>query len=515
VNRKPFLHRLWRDISIITLATAISRIFGLLRDVIIANRFGAGVVYDAFLIAYFFPYFLRRLLAEGALSAAFIPVFAELLATMGKEEANKFANNLLTLLLLLFPFLIAGGMILAPQYVPLLASGFDRQELGLAISLSRFLFPYIGLMGISAIVMGILNGYRRFFLPAFGPVLFNIGVIIGAAWIAPRLVSPIHGLALGVIIGGIGQLVIQIPLLHRLNFRFRPTLLPFHPGIKRVRKLMMPAIIGLAAIQINILVDNRLASYLEPGAISSLQFAMRLFQLPLGLFAVSISTAIFPRLSTFLARKEYDKFAGILTTGIGLTIFVLLPAMAGLYAIGGNLIRLLFEHGRFTPADTTRTVNILYFYLIGLVSYGLVFLFTRVFYALDKPRIPVIASSVAVIVNILFNYLLIGPMQASGLALATALSGLANMGILIFFLLRPRRDQGEIKIDHQLQRHTLHIIIGSILTFLLTRISVQLIALYTTSEIVLVFIPLLIGLGSYFLYARYSKIYREFFSYVR
>lgn len=509
------MKRLWQDISFIALATSISRIFGLLRDVIIANRFGAGVLYDAFLIAYFFPHFLRRLLAEGALSAAFIPVFAELLVTMGKEEAGKFANNLLTILLLFFPFLIAGGILLAPQYVPLLASGFTKQELGLAVSLSRFIFPYIGLIGIASILMGILNGYQRFFLPALAPVLFNLGVISGAVWIAPRLASPVHGLALGVIIGGIGQLVIQIPLLYRLKFRFRPRLLPLHPGIKKVRRLMIPAIIGLAVIQINILVDNRLASYLAPGAISSLQFAMRLFQLPLSLVAVSISTAIFPRLSTFLARKEYDKFAGILAIGTGLTIFVLLPAMAGLYALGGNIIRLLFEHGRFTPADTARTVNILYFYLIGLASYGLVFLFTRAFYALGKPRIPLIASSIAVVVNIVFNYLLIGAMQASGLALATALSGLVNMGILAFFLLQPQRDGTELKINRRLRRNIIHIMIGAVLTFLFTHIAVQLIAIYTTSEIVLVFGPLLIGLGSYLLYAWRSGIYREFFSGMR
>ncbi|HBR10069.1 TPA: murein biosynthesis integral membrane protein MurJ [Candidatus Acetothermia bacterium] len=505
------MKRLWQNISLIVLATSISRIFGLLRDVIIANRFGAGVLYDAFLIAYFFPHFLRRLLAEGALSAAFIPVFAELLVIMGKEEAGKFANNVLTILLLLFPFLIAGGILFAPQYVPLLASGFARQELGLAISLSRFIFPYIGLMGIAAILTGILHGYQRFFFPALAPVLFNLGVISGAVWIAPRLASPIHGLALGVIIGGIGQLVIQIPALYRLGFRFRPMILPFHPGIKKVRRLMMPAVIGLAVMQINILVDNRLASYLAPGAISSLQFAMRLFQLPLGLFAVSISTAIFPHLSTFLARKEYDKFTAILTTGIGLTVFVLLPAMAGLYALGGNIIRLLFEHGRFTPTDTVRTVNVLYFYLIGLASYGLVFLFTRAFYALGKPRIPLIASSIAVIVNIVFNYLLIGAMQASGLALATALSGLVNMGILAFFLLQPKSDKTEIKIDHHLRRNIIHTIIGSALTFLLTHVAAQLIAIYTTSEIVLVFGPLLIGLSSYLLYAWRSGIYREFF----
>jgi len=216
----------------------------------------------------------------------------------------------------------------------------------------------------------------------------------------------------------------------RSGFQFRFALRPLHPGVRRMGRLMAPAVIGLAVTQINLLVDNKLASYLGTGAISSLQYAMRLFQLPLGVFAVSIATALLPRLASSAARGEEGLFSGQLRQGVEGGMLVLLPAMVGLFALGQEIITLLFQHGSFSPQDTARTAHILYFYIIGILPYGLVYTFTRAFYALGRTSVPLIASAGAVAANIAFDLLLVGPLWARGLALATAISGIVNAAIL-------------------------------------------------------------------------------------
>lgn len=429
------MKRLFRNVMLMALATGISRIFGLLRDVTIANRFGTSEVYDAFLIAFFLPVFLRKLLAEGALSTAFIPVYTESIIT--DDEADRFASNVLSLLLILFPLVVALGILLAPYYLPFLASGFPPEKLDLSIRLARILFPFIAFVGFAAVFMGILNAHHRFFAASLSPIMFNLGMIGGALFLSPRFaVEPIYGLALGALIGGAGQILLQIPSLRRVKFRFRFTLLPLHPGIRTMGRLILPALFGLAVMQLNLLVDNKIASHLPTGAISSLQYAMRLFQLPLGVFAVSIATALLPCFSTSLADQKRERFSAYLADGVSASAFILLPAMAGLYAIGPGLIRLIFEHGSFTPDDTLRTANILYFYLVGILPYGLISIFTRAFYALGRTRVPLLASACAVVANITFNLLLVGPMQEGGLALATSIAGIVNAAILALFLWR-------------------------------------------------------------------------------
>jgi putative peptidoglycan lipid II flippase len=490
------MRRLFRDVLLMALATGISRVFGLFRDVTIADRFGASGAYDAFLVAFFLPVFLRQLLAEGALSTAFIPVYTEALVT--DDEAERFVNNVLSLLVILFPIVVALGILLAPYYLPFLASGFSPEKLALSIRLSRILFPFIALVGFAAVFMGILNAHHRFFVASLAPVLFNLGMIAGALLLAPRFsVEPIYGLALGALLGGAGQLLFQIPALRRVGFRFRFTLWPLHPGIRRMGRLMVPALFGLAVTQLNLLVDNKLASYLGDGGIASLQYAMRLFQLPLGVFAVSIATALLPRFSASLAAGERDRFSTQLADGISASAFVLLPAMAGLYAIGPNLIRLLFEHGSFSAADTLRTANALSFYLVGVLPYGFVYIFTRAFYAMGRTRIPLVASSCAVLTNIAFDLLLVGPMREGGLALSTSIAGIVNTIVLAFFLWRefpPKREEfvrwGKI-------------VLGTGFVF---------IAAFATRRAVggiwmPVFLPILAGVVCYLIYARVSGLW--------
>ncbi len=426
------MKRLARDVLLLAFATGISRVFGLFRDMTIADKFGASAAYDAFLIAFFLPHFLRQLLAEGALSTAFIPAYTD--ALVNDREANRLASNVLSLLVIIFPPVVAAGVFLAPYYLPFLASGFPSEKLRLSIHLAQILFPFIALVGFAAVFMGILNAHHRFLAAATAPVMFNLGMIAGALLISPRFAIPITGLAIGALIGGAGQLLFQVPAVVKSGFRFRFTLFPLHPGVLRMGWVMAPAVIGLAVTQLNLLVDNKLASYLGTGAISSLQYAMRLFQLPLGMFAVSIATALLPRFSRAVARADESLLRDQLRTGIEASALVLLPAMVGLYALGRPIIALLFQHGNFTATDTARTAQVLYCYLIGILPYGLVYTFTRAFYALGRTSYPLIASAGAVAANIVFDLLLVGPLGARGLALATSVSGITNATILFFAL---------------------------------------------------------------------------------
>ncbi len=492
------MNRLARDVALMALATGISRVFGLFRDVTIADRFGASGVYDAFLVAFFLPHFLRQLLAEGALSTAFVPVFTK--ALVSDKEADRFASNLLSLLLVLFPFVVACGVLLAPAYLPFLASGFPPEKLALAIRLAQVVFPFIALVGFAAVFMGILNAHHRFFAASFAPVLFNLGMIVGAILLSTRFsVHPIYGLAMGVLLGGAGQLLVQIPSLRRVGFRFRFTLLPLHPGIRQMGRLMAPAIIALAVTQINLLVDNKIASHLGDGGISSLQYAMRLFQLPLGVFAVSIATALLPRFSAALAREEHRRFSAQLADGISASAFILLPAMVGLYAIGTDIIRLLFEHGRFTASDTLRTAHALSFYAIGILPYGLVYLFTRAYYALGRTGVPLVASCCAVGANVAFDLLLVGTMRESGLALATSIAGCVSAAILLLFLWQ------RVRPDGALLMRFLKIALGCGLVFLVAWAVRRSIA--KEAQALSVFLPVLAGIACYVVYSRMSGLW--------
>lgn len=493
-----------KDVLIIAGATALSRIFGLVRDVVIADRFGAGAAYDAYIVAFFVPHVLRRLLAEGALSTAFIPIFTGFLTQRGKEAADRFASDTLNLALIFFPILIALGIWLAPYYVPFLADGFTPEKMNLAISLTRITFPFIGLVGIAALFMGVLNGHKHFFAPAFAPVLFNLGVICGALFIASLFTKPIYGLAVGVLVGGMGQLLIQVPFLRgRMRYQQRLFLTkarnrlssnPSREGVKELAKAMLPAVLGLAGAQINIMVDNKLASHLGDGSISALQYAIRLFQLPLGVFAISISSAVLPRLSHHAALGDKEELINTLRRGIKLCTFVILPAMAGLYVVGKPVIQLLFEHGSFQYQDTLRTLYALNHYLIGMVGYGLVYILIKAFYALHDTRTPVIIGAAAVGVNIIMDYALIVTMREGGLALATSLAGLFNMTLLLIFL----QKRLKVALISPIAKELVKMVFGASLMGVSTYLLYSWLTSVFGNELLLAGLPIVFGIILYF-----------------
>ncbi len=424
-----------RDVLMMAVATGVSRVLGLVRDASIANSFGATATYDAFLIAFYVPQLLRQLLAEGALSTAFVPIYAGL--REAGDDADRFASNVLSILLVLFPVVCAAGILFAPAYVPFLASGFPPDKLSLTVSLSRWLFPSIALVGFGAVFMGILNARHRFFAASFSPVWFNIGVILGALVAAPHWPGlPIFGLAAGALAGAAGQSLSQLPSLRRARFRFSFTLWPLHPDVLVLAKRMLPAVVVLAMADINLLVDNKFASYLPDGNIASLQYAMRLFQLPLGIFAVSIGTALLPRLAVADARSDPRRFRRYLGDGLAATALILVPAAVGLILIGDSVIRLLFERGSFAAADTARTYAVLVSYSFGLLAYGWDYLGVRACYALGRTTLPIVGAVASMATNAALDAVLVGPLGAPGLALASAVAGAVDAAILLLFLRR-------------------------------------------------------------------------------
>ena len=472
-----------QDAVWIASATVLSRILGLVREVVVADQFGASGAYDAYLIAFFIPHFLRRLLAEGALSNAFIPLYKEQLE-QGRSKADHFASTVLSAALLVFPFIVILGELFAPFLVPLLADGFDAAQQTLAVELSRLTFPFIMLVGLAAIVMGILNSHGQFFGPALAPVMLNVGIIVSVLVFRGLEAT---SLAIGVLLGGSAQLLMQLPLL-KGKFKFRWNLNWKDEHLRQMLKLVLPGILGLAVVQINVLVDNKLASHLEEGSISALQFAIRLFQLPLGVFAVAISTAIFPRLSG-IAKNALPP----LRQGVLLCALILIPASVGLWILAEDLIRLLFEHGAFTPDDTARTLHALQFYVIGLVPYGLVTVLTRAFYSLKDGKSPVIISATAVAVNVIFALLLVGSMGVGGLALSTSIAGWAQLALTWIQLSRSLKGSLIQGIGKPLTKS----LFATALMGAAVALSLSLTSQWTGNEIIVVSVPTLLGLMVY------------------
>jgi putative peptidoglycan lipid II flippase len=436
--------KLIKSVGKVGIAVMISRVLGLIRDQVFAGCFGTGWLNDAYFMAFRIPNLLRDLFAEGALSSAFVTVFARKKAEDGDEGAWRLARIVMTLQTLFVGGLTIIGICLAPQLVHLMAPDFEKitGKTELTIMLVRILFPFILFVGMAALSMGVLNTYGRFGLPASASSFFNLGSIIvgvGLAWIF----DPHFGqkgiicMAIGTLAGGIIQWFVMVPSLKGLGYRFFPDFSFKDPAVIEIIKLIGPAIIGVSAIQINVMINSIFASGFE-GGVAKLQFAFRLIQLPIGLFGVSISTATLPSLAVDASNFNRDAFRKRIEQALRLNTTLCLPAACGLAALSVPIIGLLFQRGKFDLSDTMSTARILIAYSIGLVGYSSIKILSPAFYALNRVVTPMYASFGTIIVTYLLNWFFIhqtklGP---SGLALTTSITALFGCGVLLAVLSR-------------------------------------------------------------------------------
>ncbi len=434
--------RIARSAGAVSIAVMCSRVLGLIREQVFAGLFGAGFAYDAFVVAFRIPNLLRDLFAEGALSAAFVTVFTEYDSKKGAESTWRLASNVLVFFTLLISVLTLAGIYWSEPIVTLLAPDFDLTpgKTLLTVKLTRIMFPFLLFVSLGAVVMGMLNTKGKFFVPAMSSTFFNLGSIIGGlflAWLLPQFGQPaIVGMAWGTLIGGLMQLVMQIPSLMRTGFRFHFHFNPWDPGLRRVLLLMLPATIGLSATQINIFVNTNFAASCGEGAVSWLNYAFRLVQLPIGVFGVALSIAIMPVLARQAAEKDLNSLKQTFTSSLVLVFALAIPATAGLVLLAAPIIRLIFEHGAFNANDTLQTAAALTYYAVGLFAYSAIKVMVPVFYAINNTRYPVIGSFLGVGANILTITLVIDHLQHKGIALSTSCAMIFNFLFLSVILYR-------------------------------------------------------------------------------
>ncbi|MBI4589361.1 MAG: murein biosynthesis integral membrane protein MurJ [Candidatus Rokubacteria bacterium] len=427
-----------RAVGTIGLATLTSRILGFVRDMVVARAFGAGPITDAFFVAFRIPNLFRRLLAEGALSTAFIPVFAEYLTTRPRDEFNRMVRAVAGALTLTLCLVSALGALLAPWIVGVMAPGFSSvpEQLGLATTLTRLMFPYLVFVGLAALAMGVLNTHHRFFTSALGPAVLNVGIIVSVLALAPHLRVSVLALAVGVLMGGVGQFVIQLPEVRRAGVPLLPSAELSHPALGRVSRLLGPAVFGLAAVQLTVFVNALLASLLAAGSISFLYYADRVVEFPLGVFGIAVASASLPVMAEQAARRDLGGFTQTLNFALRLSCFVAIPASVGLWLLRQPITRLLFERGRFGPDDTQATAWALGFYALGLTAFSGARIVAQAFYALGDARTPVWVGIGAVGLNVGFALAFMEPFAHGGLALATSASATVNLLALLCLVRR-------------------------------------------------------------------------------
>ena len=414
-------------------ATLLSRIFGFIRDVVVAWFFGAGFASDAFFVAFRIPNLLRRLLAEGSLSIAFIPVFTDHLTRNGKEDAFVLARAALRLISILLAVVAVLGILLSPLIVRIVGVGFTDtpEKLALTVTLTRIMFPYIFFIGLVALCMGILNVLGHFAAPALAPVFLNIAMIGSVFLISPHLEQPVIGLAVGVLIGGALQLLLQIPFMIRKGLRFWQKSGIYHPGLKQVGVLMLPTVFGAAVYQINILIGTLLASLLPEGSVSYLYYADRLVEFPLGIFAIATATAVLPSLSRQAAAREFEALRTTFAYALNLVSYITIPAMVGLIVLREPIVALLFQRGAFDENTVRLTAVALLYYALGLWAFSAVRIVVSTFYALQDTKTPVRMAAVSLVANVVLSVILMQWLRHGGLALATSLASMINLVLLL------------------------------------------------------------------------------------
>ena len=432
-----------RAAGIVAGAVMMSRILGLCRELIFAGLFGAGRGMDAFITAFRAPNLLRDLFAEGALSTAFVTVFSQKIATEGEESAWSLAAKMASLTVIFMSLVSLLGVIFAPQLIYVLAPGFSPDKIILTVLLTRVMYPFILLVSLAALAMGMLNAKNIFTAPALASSFFNLGSILGGVafgwWLDPHFGErALTGLALGTLLGGLLQLLVQVPSLYKAGFHWILDCRWRDPGVKQVLSLMLPAVIAASAVQINVMINSIFASYLGDGPVSWLSFSFRLMQLPLGVFGVAIATVTLPVVSRMAILGDMVQFCATLGRAMRLALFLTLPAAIGLIMLAEPIIALIYQRGKFQAFDTLRTAESLQFYALGLVAYACIKVLTPAFYSINHRWTPMMISFLSIAVNFIFNLLFIFHLKMGhkGLALSTALAAMLNVGMLLFFMTR-------------------------------------------------------------------------------
>ena len=422
--------RVIKAAGVIGTATLMSRVLGFVRDAMIAWLLGAGFSSDAFIAAFRIPNLLRRLLAEGSLSSAFIPVLTEYIVHNDRNEALAMARSAFRLLGIVLLVVTAVGILLSPGIVRVIAPGFNADKISLTVALTRLMFPYLLCVGLMSLCMSILNVFGHFAAPALAPLVLNLAIIGSILFIAPVMTPPVIGLALGVLIGGILQFIMQLPSLIRNGFYFWQKAKWVHPALKKVGITILPITIGSAVYQINIVIGTLLGSTLSEGSVTYLYFADRLVQFPLGIFAMAVSTAVLPSLSRQAAAQDYEGLKQTFTQALKLVFFMAMPAMVGLIVLREPIVVLLFQRGEFDAVSARLTIEAVLYYSLGLGAFSAIRIVTAVFFALRDARTPVFIAILSIFANIILGMILMQPMAHGGLALATSLASMINLALL-------------------------------------------------------------------------------------
>lgn len=436
---------LLRSTSLIAMMTSVSRVLGFLRDMVVANLFGAGAMVDAFLVAFKIPNFLRRLFAEGAFSQAFVPVLAQYREQHDHDKTQHFLNHIASALASVLFLVTTAGILLAPVLIFLFAPGFAEESyrFDLASGMLRITFPYLFLISLTAFGGAILNSYDRFGVAAFTPVLLNVAMITTALFCRSWFDTPINALAMGVTIGGVLQLLFQLPFLKKMNLLPRISIKNLKiafadAGTKKVLRLMLPALFGVSVAQINLLIDTLFASFLPVGSVSWLYFSDRMIEFPLGVFGVALATVSLPRLSRHVANKNTEGFNLTLDWSMRTVLLISVPCALGLSLLAEPILTALFQYGEFSRHDMEMTSRALIAFALGIPAFMMVKIFASAFYSHQEMRTPVRIGIIAMITNTVLNCILIWHFAHAGLAFSTTVAAYLNTALLFKILLKKK-----------------------------------------------------------------------------
>lgn len=436
-----------KSTGIIGLATAVSRVLGFIRDIVIANFFGTAVYAQAFVVAFRIPNLLRDLVGEGATNAAIVPVLTDELTKKGKSEFFRLAQVIFNILLVSLLVLTIIGVLTSGFIVKLIAPGFlaDEGKYQVTVTLTRVLFPFLLLVGLWAYAMGILNSLGKFASAAFGPCFLNLSMILCAMWFGEN----VFGLATGVLAGGVLQLAVQLPSLYSTGWRPRLTAEFRHPKAKKIGILMVPRALGACVYQVNVFISTILASIssvVGEGAVAALYYANRVWQLPLAIFGIALAQAALPAMSRYVALNDMGKLKETLLFSLKILFFILIPSSVGLMMLNAPITKVLFQRGAFTVYSTGITSSALFFYAIGLIACGGIKILVSAFYSMHDTMAPLKSAAASLVLNIALNLILMAPLKVGGLALATSVSAVFNFGMLYMMLQKKIGDFGTASI---------------------------------------------------------------------